>query len=57
MTDYTKLVEALRCGLMGKRPDACEYRYDERTCWDCPFFFHDEVGHGCTYEEDEDGEV
>ena len=57
MTDYTKLVDALRCGLMGKRPDACEYRYDERTCWDYPFFFHDEVGHGCTYEEDEDGEA
>jgi len=40
-----------------KRPEACDYSYDPRNCCDCPYFFHDEVGHGCTYEEDDDGEL
>lgn len=42
---------------MNERPKECDYTIEYRTCCDCPYFFHDENGCGCTYEEDEDGEV
>ena len=42
---------------MNERPKECDYTIEYRTCCDCPYFFHDENGYGCTYEEDDDGEV